>query len=123
MAIQELQSIEEISDLFEVFIFDIWGTIYDGQTLFPGVKNVLRSLRQKNKCIIFLSNSPQIENVVYERLNTLGIDRGLFDEVVTSGGEAKRQLSKGQQSKKMQFDGPVYLTGPNRYPNLSLIHI
>ena len=34
MAIQELQSIEEISDLFEVFIFDIWGTIYDGQTLF-----------------------------------------------------------------------------------------
>ena len=63
MAIQELQSIEEISDLFEVFIFDIWGTIYDGQTLFPGVKNVLRSLRQKNKCIIFLSNSPQKENV------------------------------------------------------------
>ena len=118
MAIQELQSIEEISDLFEVFIFDIWGTIYDGQALFPGVKNVLRSLRQKGKCIIFLSNSPQIENVLYERLNTLGIDRGLFDEVVTSGGEAKRQLSKGQQSKKMQFDGPVYLTGPNRYPNV-----
>ena len=118
MAIQELQSIDEISDFFEVFILDIWGTIYDGQALFPGVKNVLRSLRQKGKCIIFLSNSPQIENVVYERLNTLGIDRGLFDEVVTSGGEAKRQLSKGQQLKKMQFDGPVYLTGPNRYPNV-----
>ena len=57
MAIQELQSIEEISDIFEVFIFDIWGTIYDGQALFPGVNNVLRSLRQKGKCIIFLSNS------------------------------------------------------------------
>ena len=38
MALQELQSIEEISDIFEVFIFDIWGTIYDGQALFPGVK-------------------------------------------------------------------------------------
>ena len=65
-----------------------------------------------------LSNSPQIENVVYERLSALGIDRGLFDEVVTSGGEAKRQLYKWRQSKKTQFDGPVYLTGPNRYPNV-----
>ena len=46
-----------------------------------------------------------------------GIDRGLFDEVVTSGGEAKRQLSKGN-NQKIQFDGPVYLTGPNRYPNV-----
>ena len=118
MAIQELQSIDEISDFFEVFIFDIWGTIYDGQALFTGVKNVLQSLRKKGKCIIFLSNSPQIENVVYERLSALGIDSGLFDEVVTSGGEAKRQLSAGRQSLKTQFNGPVFLTGPNRYPNI-----
>ena len=118
MAIQELQSIDEISDFFEVFIFDIWGTIYDGQALFTGVKNVLQSLRKKGKCIIFLSNSPQIENVVYERLSALGVDSGLFDEVVTSGGEAKRQLSAGRQSLKTQFNGPVYLTGPNRYPNI-----
>ena len=118
MAIKELQSIDEISDFFEVFIFDIWGTIYDGQLLFEGVKNVLQSLRQKGKCIIFLSNSPQIENVVYERLSALGIDSGLFDEIVTSGGEAKRQLSARRQSKKKQFNGPVYLTGPTRYPNV-----
>ena len=118
MAIQELQSIDEISDFFEVFIFDIWGTIYDGQALFTGVKNVLQSLRKKGKCIIFLSNSPQIENVVYERLSALGVGSGLFDEVVTSGGEAKRQLSAGRQSLKAQFNGPVYLTGPNRYPNI-----
>jgi len=118
MAIKELQSIDEISHFFEVFIFDIWGTIYDGQALFEGVKNVLQGLRQKGKCVIFLSNSPQIENVVYERLSALGIDSGLFDEIVTSGGEAKRQLSARRQSKKKQFNGPVYLTGPNRYPNV-----
>ena len=118
MAIKELQTIDEISDFFEVFIFDIWGTIYDGQALFEGVKNVLQRLRQKGKCIIFLSNSPQIENVVYERLIALGINSGLFDEIVTSGGEAKRQLSASCQSKKKQFKGPVYLTGPNRYPNV-----
>ena len=70
MAIQELQSIEEISDLFEVFIFDIWGTIYNGQNYFQ-VSKTYYEAPSKNKCIIFLSNSPQIENVVYERLNTL----------------------------------------------------
>ena len=118
MAIQELKSIEEIADFFDVFIFDIWGTIYDGQALFTGVKNVLQSLRQKGKCIIFLSNSPQIENVVYERLSALGVERNLFDDVVTSGGEAKRQLSEGHHSKAIRFEGPVYLTGPNRYPNV-----
>ena len=105
MAIQELQSIEEISDFFEVFIFDIWGTIYDGQKLFPGVKNVLRSLRQKNKCIIFLSNSPQIENVVYERLSALGIDKSLFDEVVTSGERRNGSFLPGASRKKYNSMG------------------
>ena len=35
MSIIELKSIDEISENFEIFIFDIWGTIYDGEFLFP----------------------------------------------------------------------------------------
>ena len=117
MSIIELKSIGEISENFEIFIFDIWGTIYDGESLFPNVKHVLENLRREGKCTIFLSNSPQIENVVYERLQALGIDKSLFEDVVTSGGEAKRQLSDGRRAALAAFSGPVYLTGPTRYPN------
>ena len=52
-----------------------------------------------------ISIHSQIENVVYERLNTLGIDRGLFDEVVTSGGEAKRHFLPGNSQKKYNLMG------------------
>jgi len=113
----EIKTLNQILEQYEVVIFDVWGTIYDGKTLFPNTIQVLEHLRTKNKTIIFLSNSPQLAAVVEQRLLLLGISERLFDHVVTSGEEAKRQLKEKNHPEANIFTGPVYLTGPTRYPN------
>ncbi|MBH68998.1 MAG: TIGR01459 family HAD-type hydrolase [Rhodospirillaceae bacterium] len=113
----EIAGLGEIFSDYEVFIFDVWGTIYDGQTLLPETINILERLRYENKTVIFLSNSPQIASVVKKRLISLGIPEYLLHKIITSGDEAKRRLAKKTYPELKIFTGSVLLTGPNRYPN------
>lgn len=113
----EIETLDQIAERYEVVIFDVWGTIYDGTSLFPNVIKVLEYLRSRKKTIIFLSNSPQLATVVRKRLILLGIPERLFDYILTSGEEARRQLEEKTHPEAHVFTGPVYLTGPTRYPN------
>ena len=54
MNTQEIGNLSAISDLYEIFIFDLWGTIYNGKELFPGIKLLLENLKARQKTIIFL---------------------------------------------------------------------
>ncbi|MFD1708978.1 HAD-IIA family hydrolase [Siminovitchia sediminis] len=43
---------------FEAYCFDLDGTIYLGDELLPGAKEILNTLRKKGKRILFITNSP-----------------------------------------------------------------
>ena len=117
MNTQEIGNLSAISDLYEIFIFDLWGTIYNGKELFPGIKLLLENLKARQKTIIFLSNSPQLPNVVAQRLSRLGLSTLHYDFLVTSGGEANEQLLSGISPVISRFNGLVFELGPNRFQN------
>ncbi|MCG8347972.1 MAG: HAD-IIA family hydrolase [Chloroflexales bacterium] len=59
---------------YEGYIFDLDGTIYLGDTLLPGVHEVLASLRSAGRRVAFLSNNPTYTRLQYaEKLNRLAI--------------------------------------------------
>ena len=93
MIVKEISGLSTISESYEIFILDLWGTIYDGQALFPEIKTLLEQLKERDKTIIFLSNSPQLPKVVYQRLERLGLSTLHYDHLVTSGGETNWQLT------------------------------
>ena len=88
-----LQGFESISDRYDAYIFDIWGTLHNGQRIFPGTLEVLDMLRSKNKKIGILSNSPSRISRVQTRLaETYQIMPELYDAALTSGESSHMAL-------------------------------
>jgi HAD superfamily hydrolase (TIGR01459 family) len=117
MTTKEISGLRTISENYEIFILDLWGTIYDGRALFPGIKALLEQLRKRDKKVIFLSNSPQLPEVVHQRLGRLGLSTSHYNHLVTSGGEANSQLISMEPKEFSVFKGTVFEIGPNRFPD------
>ncbi|MGG5252519.1 HAD-IIA family hydrolase [Neobacillus sp. SM06] len=69
---------------FDAFCFDLDGTIYVGDQLLPGVKETIDHLREANKKILFITNSPTLTRAdCQKRLIRMGIAADL-EEVLTA---------------------------------------
>jgi HAD superfamily hydrolase (TIGR01459 family) len=87
-----IRGLFEVMELYEGYIVDIYGVLHDGLALFPWTIETLETLKQENKKVIFLSNSPRRASVVEQSLSLLGLPRELYDDVYTSGEDAYQQL-------------------------------
>ena len=77
-----------------VYLLDMDGTIYLGDELIPGSKEFLKTLKEKGKRYIFLTNNSSKNKHTYvEKLNNLGID-ATEEEVFTSGEATTMYLNK-----------------------------
>ncbi|MBU6140196.1 MAG: TIGR01459 family HAD-type hydrolase [Proteobacteria bacterium] len=97
--------IRDFVDLYDYFIFDIWGVIHDGSKVYPGAIEAISFLRQRNKKICFLSNAPRRASKVEEALNRFGITPDLYDFILSSGELTFLELQK-VSGKKYFYIGP-----------------
>lgn len=59
---------------FESYVFDLDGTIYLGETLLPGARNLIETLRVQGKRVVFCSNNPTRRPQEYaDKLTRLGM--------------------------------------------------
>lgn len=59
---------------YEVYLFDLDGTVYLGDTLLPGARRTILSLRDHGKVVRFLSNNPTKDPTHYAaKLTRMGI--------------------------------------------------
>lgn len=64
-----------ILNKYDGFIFDLDGTIYRGENLLPGAKEVIAEIKNQNSSHVFLSNKPIARREKYaEKLTGLGIE-------------------------------------------------
>ena len=70
--------------LFAAYLFDLDGTIYLGESMLPGAKELIDRLHRLGRPVRFLSNNPTKSRAAYvERLTRLGITV-TAGEIVTS---------------------------------------
>ena len=117
-AVRLVESFEPLIERYTGFIFDVWGTLYDGADAYPAAIKVLDRLADAGKSVAILSNSPQRPAVVETRLNKLGIDRRHYQSLVTSGGETHWHLKTRPNAFYRDLGLRVFETGPIRFPNL-----
>ncbi|MDH5411446.1 MAG: TIGR01459 family HAD-type hydrolase, partial [Alphaproteobacteria bacterium] len=87
-----IQSLSEIADGYDLFLIDQWGVIHDGETPYDGAIDALTKLRALGRPIVILSNSARRAHVGIEKMDSMGISRGLYDHLVTSGEQAWQAL-------------------------------
>jgi HAD superfamily hydrolase (TIGR01459 family) len=80
-----MESVAELAESHDGYVLDIWGVIHDGQQPYPGVPEALAEMRARGKRIVLLSNAPRRAWTVEKQLVGMGLDKGLWDGIVTSG--------------------------------------
>ena len=83
--IKTIKGLNEIIDLYDIFILDQWGVIHDGEKGYDEAKKCIIELYEKKNDIIIISNSSKRKETTMNKLVTLGFNIKHFNEVMTSG--------------------------------------
>jgi len=92
-------SLREIADSFDLFLFDAYGVFWEGSRFYTGSLETMRELMRAGKTVMVISNSTQMsENMVQSYAK-----RGMFPErdynfLLTSGEVLREHLSAGDIS-------------------------
>jgi HAD superfamily hydrolase (TIGR01459 family) len=70
---------------YRVILCDVWGVIHDGVRLYPGAAERLTQWRGEGRFVLLITNAPRPAEEVEAQLARIGLPRGTFDAVATSG--------------------------------------
>lgn len=97
--------IEPLLDAYDGFILDLWGVLHDGCRACPGAIPALERLREAGRKTVLVSNAPRRNDVVAEKLDGMGIHRGLYTGIVTSGEATWEALGRLYRGSRIFFVG------------------
>ena len=82
-----MNSLDELSPDYRAILCDIWGVVHNGDRILPGVEARLLKWKGEGRTIILVTNAPRPAATVQDHLDRLGLPRGAYD-AITSSGEA-----------------------------------
>ena len=103
-----INSLHEIKNDYNVFLFDQWGVIHNGKKLYPNVEKIFEYLLEEKKIIYVVSNSGKKSFDNIERLKQMGANYVLKAEIITSGDVCLNYL--------IESKGPCKNLGLKYYP-------
>ncbi|MGI3899426.1 MAG: TIGR01459 family HAD-type hydrolase [Janthinobacterium lividum] len=102
-----LSGLSEVADRYDVILSDVWGVLHDGQRAFPGPAEALTRFRQGGGTVVLITNAPRPNAPIRAQLDTLGVPRSAYDDIVTSGDSTVALIAA-------RGEGPFYHIGPER---------
>lgn len=100
-----VDSLAEISDLYDAVFCDLWGCVHDGVTAFPEAVEALRAFKAKGGTVLLLTNAPRPRAGVAAQLDGLGVPRDCWDVIATSGDSARAAMLTGAVGRKVWHIG------------------
>lgn len=86
-----LQGLSTIADRYDAIICDVWGVLHDGVHAHGGVPEALANFRARGP-VVLVTNAPRPSEPVVVQLESLGVPRGCFDGIVSSGDVVRAHL-------------------------------
>ena len=114
--INKIESILDIINNYEVFLFDQWGVVHDGENIFPEAENTFKILQEKQKKIFIISNSGKRSSDNVHRMKKLGANFILKSPIITSGDVCYDLLINNKEP--FQNIGNKYFVIATDYPLL-----
>ncbi len=70
---------------YRVILCDVWGVVHDGVELYPNASERLAGWRADGRQVILVTNAPRTADAVEQQLRRIGLPRGCWDHIATSG--------------------------------------
>ncbi len=110
-----IAGLRSIASLYDAFIVDLWGVIYEEQRLCVGVFNALSQLSDAGKQVIFLSNTATRSAQTAKKLERMGIKRYQYRGVLTSGEIIYHELRARTDPFFANLQRRCFHLGPEKY--------
>jgi HAD superfamily hydrolase (TIGR01459 family) len=115
--IKEVKSLLDLIGDYDLFLFDQWGVIHDGKSIFPKAEEVFLHLQNLKKQVVIISNSGKKSSDNISRMKKLGAKNTLNVPLITSG-DVCRDLLVNKKNYFKNF-GDRYFVVATEYPLLS----
>jgi len=76
---------DSLDPRYRLILCDIWGVVHDGVRLYPTAAERLAEWRRAGRTVILITNAPRTASAVAQQLDGLGLPRGAWDGIATSG--------------------------------------
>ncbi len=77
--------VDALPGRYSVILCDIWGVVHDGVNLYPGAAERLLGWADEGRRIILITNAPRTAEAVEQQLARIGLPRGAWHGISTSG--------------------------------------
>lgn len=88
----KLRSLSSCFDDYDAFLFDLWGVIVEGATIYNGAVHGINQVINAGKKCLFVSNAPRPAKVSAAMIKSWGINTS--DEMVFTSGEVALNLMR-----------------------------
>lgn len=111
------KDILSVLDDYDLFLFDLWGVIIEGEILYEGVVEKINQIIDKKKQVFFISNAPRPALYSHDRIKSWGINIGQ-GMVITSGEIAREYINNSKV--KFNIENPIiYHLGSDRNQDIA----
>lgn len=100
-----IDRLSDIAPRYDALLCDLWGCVHDGRRAFPAAVAALEAARAAGVKVVLLTNAPRPRGSVIAQLDRLGVPRGAWDDVVTSGDAAQYALVSGAVGRRVHHIG------------------
>ncbi len=95
-----IKRFRDFSEKYDCFIFDLWGVLYEGETIFGDALEVLKKLHSLKKPVILISNTPFLRMDCIKNLEQCGLPTELYQTVLTAGDLCFEYVQKEYKTTK-----------------------
>jgi HAD superfamily hydrolase (TIGR01459 family) len=92
---------------YDAVLSDVWGVVHNGIEATPPAGEALVRFREKGGAVSLISNAPRPGAQVIKMLDRMGVPRGAYDAIVTSGDVTRNMVAQ-------RAGEPFFLIGPER---------
>ena len=102
------ENILDLIDKFDLYVFDIYGVLWNGKSVISGADKTLEELKKAEKKVLIMSNGTALSTKIEESYGKRGFIKGVhYDRIVSSGDAYHAYVLKDKRLLKFyQFGRP-----------------
>ena len=104
-ALPAITGLADLAGRYDAVLSDVWGVVHNGISAFPSAVDALAQFRANGGKVVFITNAPRPSPPIVAMLDELGVHRGAYDAIVSSG-DATRVMIEKYRGRAIHHVGP-----------------